>query len=371
MLLKIFSSFILNSETNIVSFIDFRMIIFEQREKNMRKIKQILLAGTLIIGVFSCSNELDVDISASTYSLQEIRIENLLNQPNIERSTSLIASQYKESPEIIEYLLYYCYKTGMPTDSVFEFNWNEFKNNPYFNRLSKEINQSFKNVSTSTKKIEDGFKRVQVHLPNAKLPKQIIYMNSYFASSVYCTEETVAIGLERYLGANNPVIQELPSDVFYDWIKKAMNKEFLERDAVCAWILTHVCEPAKDKNNIETFIQWGKILYATKTAFPFENDRMILRYSDENYQWALKNERNVWEYLVKQNMLFQKSETDQAAFLQEAPFTSGLPQKGPDRLGQFIGYRIICSYMDQYHVTLQDLLEKPYNEILSEYEIND
>ena len=70
-------------------------------------------------------------------------------------------------------------------------------------------------------------------------------------------------------------------------------------------------------------------------------------------------------------MLFAKSETDQAAFLQEAPFTSGLPQKGPDRLGQFLGYRIVASYMEQYDVTLQQLLDKPYNEILAEYEIDD
>jgi uncharacterized protein YjaZ len=74
---------------------------------------------------------------------------------------------------------------------------------------------------------------------------------------------------------------------------------------------------------------------------------------------------------VKQNLLFVKSETDQAAFLQEAPFTAGLPQKGPDRLGQFLGYRIVCSYIEQTNLTLQELIDKPYNELLADYEIND
>lgn len=337
----------------------------------MLKSLRLLLAGIVMVAIQSCSNNLDVDISSSTYTLHETRIENILNQSSAAKTTSLIAQQYKESPEIIEYLLYYCYKTGMPTDTVFERNWNSFKSNPYFTRLSKQIDDSFKDLTTRTKMMEDGFKRLQIHFPKAKLPKNVVYLNSYFASSVYCTEQDVAIGLERYLGPTNPVIKELPPDVFYEWIKKAMDKEYIERDAVCAWIMTHLCEPAKDKNNIEAFIQWGKILYVTKAAFPNESDRLILRYSEENYQWALKNERNVWEYLVKQNMLFQTSETDQAGFLQEAPFTAGLPQKGPDRLGQFLGYRIICSYMEQYNVTLQELLEKPYNDILSEYEIND
>jgi hypothetical protein len=188
---------------------------------------------------------------------------------------------------------------------------------------------------------------------------------------MYCTKNEIGIGLERYLGAKTDVIQELPPDVFYEWIKEAMEPEYLERDAVCAWVLTHICEPGKDMNTIEAMIQWGKILYLTKAALPEHEEHVLLRYSPSDYQWALDHERAFWEYIVKQNKLFIKSETDQAAFLQEAPFTSGFDQKGPDRLGQFLGYRIVCSYMEQYDVTLQELINKPYNELLSEYEIED
>jgi hypothetical protein len=335
---------------------------------------KVLLRFTYFLALFlaySCSNPLDVSIDKSSYKLNEIRIDNLFNQSTLSGTVSEIKTYYSKIPEILEYQLYYCYKTGMPTDAGFDSSYMDIKSNPYFQRLEKGTSEKFKTLKQKTSTIENGLKRLNIHLPQAKLPENLVYMNSYFASSVYCTEKDIAIGLERYLGENNKVIKELPNETFYAWIKKAMDERYMERDAVCAWIMTHICEPQKDLNNISAFIQWGKILYLTKAAFPNVDESIILRYSDKSYQWAVTNERMVWEYLVKENLLFRKNETEQANFLQEAPFTAGLPQNSPDRMGQFMGYRIVCSYMEQYQLSLSELLTTPYNELLSEYEIND
>ena len=339
--------------------------------KFTRKIGLLSLFAAVLLIIQSCSDPLDVDISTSKYHLESVHLDSIIKHtPETELGSELFDLSQKY-PEIIDYQFYYCYKTGLPKDTVFQEKWADFTHNPYYKRLSKRIDEKFPNTAHSKKTIEDGFKRLGVHLPNAKLPKTILFMNSFFSSSMYCTENEIGVGLERYLGAKTDVIQELPGDIFYEWIKEAMEPEYLERDAVCAWVLTHICEPGKDMNNIEAIVQWGKILYITKAALPEQEERLLLRYNAADYEWALKNERAFWEYLVKHNLLFVKSEADQAAFLQEAPFTSGLPQKGPDRLGQFLGYRIISSYMEQYDVTLQELMDKPYNEILSEYEIED
>ncbi len=340
--------------------------------KFIQKIGLLSLALLALLIVQSCSdNLLNVDISTSKYKLDRVPLDSIITHTPEEQLGTEIFELSQEFPEIIDYQFYYCYKTGLPKDTAFQANWVDFTHNPYYKRLSKRIDEKFPNTNNSKKIIEDGFKRIHAHLPNAKLPKTILFMNSFFSSSMYCTENEIGVGMERYLGAKTDVIKELPNDVFYEWIKEAMEPEYLERDAICAWVLTHICEPGKDMNNIEAMVQWGKILYLTKAALPEQEERILLRYNATDYDWALKNERAFWEYIVKHNMLFVKSEKDQAAFLQEAPFTSGLPQKGPDRLGQFLGYRIVCSYMEQYDVTLQQLMDKPYNELLSEYEIDD
>jgi hypothetical protein len=95
-----------------------------------------------------------------------------------------------------------------------------------------------------------------------------------------------------------------------------------------------------------------------------------LRYSQKDYDWAIENEYALWKYLVDEKMLFKIDELNTKNLLGDGPFTPGLPEKGPDRLGQFLGYRMILKYMDINSVSLDELLKTTYSDILVEYEID-
>jgi hypothetical protein len=327
----------------------------------------------LLASIVACSNDpLDVSITDSKLEIRYTNLDSLMQKTSNEQLLSTLLEQRVRIPNVIDYQVSYCMQGGLITDSTVVSKLVGYKNNPYIKRLEKRIASNFNNLPERHKKIVDGFKHIQVHLPKAKMPKEIIYTNSNFASSAFCTEHEITIGLERYLGKNTDVIKELPSNQFYDWIKEAMDQRYLERDAVCAWLLTHVIEEKETANNIETAINWGKILYLTEAAFPEASKDIIIRYSAEDYQWALDNERAFWDFLIQQKLLFSTNESDKANLFSEAPFTAGLPMKeAPDRLGQFLGWRIIQSYMEQNDVTLQELVALPYTELLQSYEINE
>ena len=55
--------------------------------------------------------------------------------------------------------------------------------------------------------------------------------------------------------------------------------------------------------------------------------------------------------------------------LNEGPFTIGLPEESPDRLGQYLGWKIVHDYMSKKDISLEELIKTPYNNILQEYEI--
>lgn len=348
-----------------------RMIIFDQYWKNMQ-VKSWIIAFFVGIGLVGCSgNALDVDISSSKYNLKFTNLDSIVSVFNRESVEAGIMQLQMNHPLIATYQFDYCFQTGMPGDSTFIQRYSEFQNNDYFKRLEKRIKAMHKRFPQHHQAIEQGFQRLQIHFPKADFPDNIFFMNSYFYSSVNCIENDLCIGVERYLGANTAEIKELPADPFYDWIKKAMEEKYMDRDAVCGWVLNNIVEMPESQNHIEAMINWGKVLYFTEAAFPEIEPALLLRYSQKDYDWALNNERGFWEYLVKYNMLFQKNATDQAGLIQEGPFTAGIPMKGPDRLGQFLGYRIIKSYIEQNDVTLLQLLKTPYAQILQEYEIND
>jgi len=320
----------------------------------------------------SCgSDPLDIDASDVKLDLNYLNMDSLLYHSN-NRMTDLgkVDDIYSR---IVEYQLYYCFNAGgnptMTPDQVMD----EFYKESYVKRLEKHIHEKFPNPSKNHAEIIEGFKKLKYHFPKGKFPKGVVYTNSYFSSSAFCTEEAICMGLERYLGEKTDVIKELPNDNFYAYIKEAMNPIYLERDAVCAWVLTHMNEEKEDAYLIEAMVNWGKTLYLTEAAFPEKAKEIILRQSTKDYEWSLKNERAFWDYLVKNKLLYSKEEKVKQNMLHEAPFTSGLPdgEKTPDRLGQFIGWRIIHSYMEQYDVTLQELLKIPYTKLIQEYEINE
>ena len=333
---------------------------------------RIFLFGAALSGMlFSCSGDpLAISAKGIQVTIGYKNLDSLMVKTPASELQAALLKWHSDVPEVIDYELGYCLSAGRVTDSGTVAHIVQFRSDAYIARLEQRIQTTFKDLPVRHTQIADGFRHLKAHFPNIKIPKNIVYMNSFFASSAFCTETDIAIGLERYLGAKTDVVKELPEQEFYQWIKEGMEPAYLERDAVSAWIMTHLVPEKEQENTIEAIIRWGKIIYLTEAAFPAAEKHLIIRYSELDYQWALKNERAFWDHLVAQKLLFTTSEQDQTNFLKDGPFTPGLPEKGPDRLGQFLGWRIIQSYMANNELTLPELLQLPYEELLQEYEIN-
>jgi hypothetical protein len=316
-----------------------------------------------------CSNNsLDVNVENVKVSLQFVNLDSVFVHAD---SVSLMNYHHdfnRSIKEIYEYELGYCLGLGNGSDSTFFKGVNLFTHDAYIQRLEKQIGHTFSNLTTEKEQLVAGFKHLKYHVPNGKMPQTIVFMNSFFAANAFATERQIGVGLERYLGEKSKVIQELPSQEFPAWIRKAMNKKFLSRDVLCSWILTHYVSETSG-NLAEEMVRWGKILYLTQASFPHENPALIMRYSDEQYAWALDHEYSFWNYLVNQKMLFKSNDLTNVNLLNDGPFSAGFDEKSPDRMGQFIGFRMIQKYMEITDDTVEEMLKKPYEEILVEYEI--
>lgn len=333
-------------------------------------LKSILTLLLVILVAVGCNrNPLDVDASNVKLKIGFINMDSILFHSN---SADLITAhkEFKKSmPEIYDYELGYCLHIGDVDDTTFVNSMQLFYADPYIARLEKRIQEKFPSLENQKNEIKLGFKHLKFHIPSGKIPEQVVFMNSFFASNAFSTEKQIGIGLERYLGKQTDVIQELPPDQFYEWIREGMDAEFVTRDALCSWIMTHYVDEV-DGNLTENIIRWGKILYLTQAAFPDASAAWIMRYSEEKYQWAMDNEYEIWKYLADQKMLFKIDDRNKMNLLNEGPYTVGLPENGPDRLGQFIGFRMLQKYMEIKKVSVEQLIQTPYTEILVEYQID-
>jgi hypothetical protein len=326
--------------------------------------------GYTLLLLSSCRYDpLNVDASDSKIQLDFLHLDSLLTNATDEQLLQLHDRFKREIPEIYEYQLGYCIGIGDLQDTAHVNAMRSFLSDPYIQRVEKRIADKFKDLSPQKKEIYTGFQHLKFHLPNANVPEKIVFMNSFFASNAFSTEKQIGIGLERYLGKETDVILELPGDSFYQWMKDGLDERYLSRDALCSWIMTHVVEDVSG-SLAEQMIRWGKVIYLTEAAFPKKEHAVILRYSDEGMKWALDQEREIWNYLVREKLLFKMDERLKINMLNEGPFTVGLPEKGPDRLGQFIGWRMVRKYMEIKRVSVEELINTPYTAILAEYEID-
>lgn len=331
--------------------------------------KSILALISIILITVACQHDpLDVDASATKVDIQYVSLDSLLMQSDSLALLKAYSEMQKKIPELFDYQVGYCFQIGKVKDTTFVHHFLEYKRDTFIQKLELEIQQKFKSPSQFNARINSGFKHLKTHLPSVKLPKNVVYMNSLFASNAFSTETEIGIGLERYLGEKSPSIQRLPSEPFYTWVKEGMDEKFLERDAMASWIMTNVVVE-EDGNLAQKMIRWGKIIYLTQAAYPDIDESILMRYSEEDFKWATENEYSLWKYLIDEELLFKLDEKIAQNLLADGPFTPGLPEKGPDRLGQYLGWRMVKNYMESKETSFETLLKMPYNDILQAYEV--
>jgi hypothetical protein len=316
------------------------------------------------------NNPLKIDASNINVDIAFINVDSLLVNTD---SLELIKAHNRLKSEINEIYLFEignCLRIGDVEDTAFYNSIKKFKEDTSIENLEKHIKNAFVEKAIIENRIVDGFKHLKYHFPNGKIPKHVVYLNTLFSVGVYCTENDIGVGLERFLGDSNEIIQQLNPQFHYAWMKKAMDAKYLERDVLTGWIATHYIDEVNG-NLAENIMRWGKIIYLTEASFPEDPPEIIIRYTPEEYTWALENEYQFWQYLVDEKLLFKIDDRTKMNMLSEGPFTPGLPdQEGPDRLGQFIGWRMVKKYMEKNEITLKEMVSLPYNNILQEYEID-
>lgn len=333
-------------------------------------LRNSLIAILLIPLISSCdSNPLDVDASNVNVDIAYTDMDDIIFNADSTQLMNKHHSFKKEIKDIYDYQVGYCLRIGDVTDTAFYNSIQQYRADSNIQQLESDIRTNFNDLTDRKKTITEGFRHLKFHIPDGKQPKNIVFLNSLFRSGVFCTENEIGIGMEWFLGDSNRVIQKLDPQTFFAWMKEGMDEVYLERDVITGWVETHYVDPAEGAL-AEHMIRWGKVLYLTEAAYPHFEENIILRYSKDDYKWALDNEYQFWKYLVDEKLLFKIDERTTNNMVGEGPFTPGLPdQESPDRLGQFLGYRMVKNYMNNNEITVEEMLKLSYNDILQAFEI--
>ena len=143
-----------------------------------------------------------------------------------------------------------------------------------------------------------------------------------------------------------------------------MRKECVAGDVVSGYVFAHFPFEGKKSRLLENMLYRGKLMYLCSTLLD-EPEYEVMGYTREQWQWCEKYERQVWNRMMDKRDLFKSEQFVMTSYLNDGPFTSEISQEAPPRIGTWVGWRIIDSYMRHHpEVSMQDLIAQTDAEML-------
>lgn len=221
--------------------------------------------------------------------------------------------------------------------------------------LSSEVGKAFPDFSAEEEELHSLFQHVKYYFPSFEAPLVITVTSDVdYKNKALLTDDFLFISLDTYLGVDHD---------FYLGIQQYLKKNF-ERaqiipDVAAEYAKKYVPKPAS-KTFLAQMLYYGKILYLKDLWLPDTGDAAKIGYTSEELGWAEDNEEMIWRYFVERQMIFASDNQLLSRFLYPGPFSRfylELDNESPARIGQYIGWQIIRSYMDKNQVDVQEMLQ--------------
>jgi hypothetical protein len=165
------------------------------------------------------------------------------------------------------------------------------------------------------------------------------------------------VGLDNFLGVGYPGYEFIPA-----YQRSTLRQSQIPVEYAHAILATMGLENFNDPTLLGQMIYHGKIGVASDalTGYGLEPAE-ILGYLPQEWAFLEENERNIWEVLVREQLLFSTDPLVRQRLIEPAPFSKfGTAQDTeiPGRAARFIGYQLVKSYAEHHpELGLKELLK--------------
>jgi hypothetical protein len=315
-----------------------------------------MLAFSLLVGLgTSCtkSNRFKVDNATVDNTTQIIRFDSLLINADTANLRTVVRKMYADYPDFMPYYVEQIMGVN-PTDTLEVARMiGVFLTNKEFSKVNADVTQVFSDIDSTQLHINKAYRYLQQYFPEISTPP-VYFFVSGFNRSIILEDKFVGIGLDLYLGANYPKYAEIS----YKYMLYNMRPASIAPDVVSGILFRHFQFDASQNRLLENMLYRGKVLYLLSVIMPDLMPNEIMGYSRFQWEWSRKYEEKIWNNIVGQKDLYSSDQLLINKYMNDAPFTATISQESPGRLGTWVGWQIIKSYMEENtDVSLQQLMK--------------
>lgn len=239
--------------------------------------------------------------------------------------------------------------------------WLNRINNKEEIALYKKAQGVFKNFEAEQPQIEMLFKHIKYNHPTFQSPQILtLITNLDYQNKVLYSEGFLFISLDMYLGGNDEIYKDFPLYLARNFDKSQLMVDIGNAIGASYFI------PSTNRQFIDLIVNEGKKMYQLDCYLPAASNAQKMGYSVEEINWAAANESAVWAYFVENKLLYSTDADLYTRFVANAPFSKfyiDIDKESPGKIGVWMGWQIVRSYMENNDVTLQQLLQTNAEEI--------
>ena len=223
-------------------------------------------------------------------------------------------------------------------------------------RIYKKTIEVYPDNKYLNEQISTYFKYLIYYFPDTKVPNVYTYISVLqYESPVWIQDSIMIIGLDLYLkndftpyfGLGLPKYKidcMRPDKITVDIAKQYYNQYFMIRN--------------KQNTLLDRMLASGKLMYYLDMVLPHAADSTKICYTTDQLKWVQDNEKNIWAFLIDNDLLFSTDYKSQSKLMVEGPFTTGFSKRSPARIGVWVGWQIISDFMENNpEVSINDLLK--------------
>ena len=205
------------------------------------------------------------------------------------------------------------------------------------------------------------FQHIKYYFPQFKSPLVITIISDVdYKNKVITSDSLLIVSLDTYLGSNHP---------FYDGIPKYFSQNMKESqitpDIATSYAKQLISKP-QHRFFLAQMIYFGKELYLKELWLPHISDAEKIGYTKDEFKWVEENETEIWRNFVENEILYSTDPKLTARFLNPAPFSKfylEIDNDSPGRVGRYMGWQIVRSYMKKNPVKIHQLMMQDANQI--------
>ncbi len=323
------------------------------------KLKAFLIIPALIIffiaGFSGCTQKSNLphpDISAISANVQFERMETPFMQANGSNYRQVMDSMQEQYPSFFRLLTQDILSMRSYNESTYQLYdtlYHYMVADTYMLRLYDSVAALYSDISDVEEELELALRYYKYYFPDSIIPGLYTYV-APFVYQVVISDEVLAVELNMFMGKNfsyySAFAANMPQYLLYRF-----DRSYMVVSIMRALMDGSIPDKGADANLLDAMVQEGKMMYYLDCMMPDAPDSVKIGFHAAQLDWCADNEADIWRFFAGEELFFSTRNQDKQRYIGEAPNAFGMPEGAPGRIGVWVGWQIVRSYMLQHPET--------------------